>query len=159
MLIKDTRTARRILYYVVFILLCAALIFTSKLVRLAYGYYESSDWISVKAHLLHASIDTNTVSDPNTRVTHITHAPNVSYEYYYNDIRYTGNRATWVKVFDESDMFAKARLLKSRYENNKFIYVYIDPDSPTESVIYKEVDGGLLLTLFIPKNKKTLKSK
>jgi len=110
-------------------------------VRPALEWQGMKNWEKTTATLVMAELKSSTDSDGGT-----TYRATAEYQYEYGGRRYSGER---VSVFDMSDnigSFQKdlGRKLEKAYKKNKSVPVYVNPQSPGETVLNREMRWGML---------------
>lgn len=137
---KSSNSIKVIIIATAVIFACAGLIFARQWFLPLQGYLTSMAWVEVDATLLSASIDSQTVTDNQTRRVSINYAANVSYQYSFGAETYTAHRVSWSKVYDTGYWYHKAQNLQSKFARGEPIKVFLDPDSPQNVVIYRDVN-------------------
>ncbi len=105
-----------------------------------YDWQRMQSWDEVQARLTHARLIRS--SGEGT-----TYRPEVAYQYHYGGDLYYGERAAINTTSDNIGSFQQklGRRLQRNYRQKKMISIYVNPSSPKESVINRELRWGLLL--------------
>ena len=134
------KSARKGVYFVLFIVSLFVLIFSKIVIQRVSGSLNSSDWFQVDAKLLHASIEERQGTTSNSSRTKYTYySPKILYEYKVEDQFYTGNRVSWLKKFDDGYMLIKAKEFKYKYKYNELITIYVNPENHADSTVLRDV--------------------
>ena len=156
---KKLNSLKRVAVYCLLVLFFSSSYLTFLSVKMHLAEERAKSWALVSARLLKADVKKFATENTKGGTRSFTYRPDVIYEYYYNDTRYIGQRVSWVERYNDTDMLAKANTLIHKYTNDQPINIYINPNNPKESVIYRTKDtktwratlitGSVLWLLFL----------
>ncbi|MCJ8321327.1 MAG: DUF3592 domain-containing protein [Colwellia sp.] len=148
---KEIKKKRKILYTIMFFILCFVLISTNLVFKSLYGVYKSSDWITVDAVLLHAHIGERYSQNGNTKT--VSYTPKIRYQYNLGGRIYNDTKVSWTEKYNNSDMLSRARYFVSQFNAGKSIRIYVDPDNHADAVVYKNINwsrfSGIIIACLI----------
>ncbi|MGB5550642.1 MAG: DUF3592 domain-containing protein [Thermoanaerobaculia bacterium] len=102
-------------------------------------WYEARDWVETPAHILQADLEVNRGSDSTT------YQVTARYEYSWGNQTYTSERVGLSSGSDNVGSFHQDRHAElSRYQSSGDSFrCFVDPDDPTEVILYREMRWGL----------------
>ncbi|MDA3874151.1 MAG: DUF3592 domain-containing protein, partial [Kiritimatiellae bacterium] len=100
-----------------------------------------SEWPTVSARVLEAKLERNTSSDSNSE------RAVARYSYQWQGVAYEGNRVAISRSADNIGSFQKrkADTLKHALRNNGSISVHVNPDDPSDSILYPELRWEMIV--------------
>jgi hypothetical protein len=110
--------------------------------KTGYDALDRSAWPEVPCTVANFEVTANPNTDPPFQ-------PTIEYSYQWEGVTHTGNRL-WADEKGEDDYEDLAELIE-QHRNGEFTTCYVNPDTPTESVIIAgagDVWGGAVFTLF-----------
>jgi Protein of unknown function (DUF3592) len=110
-------------------------------------YQDSANWKTASGEVLSSEIEESTSTDSNG-TTSTTYRAAISYRYFVNDTEFTGDR---VRFGDDiySGSRSSAQETADKYSVGTQIDVLYDPDDPSNSVVERDLTGGLQAFLAI----------
>ncbi|NHZ73762.1 MAG: DUF3592 domain-containing protein, partial [Nitrospirae bacterium] len=102
-------------------------------------WYEARDWVETPAHILQADLEVNQGSDSTT------YQVTARYEYRWGNQTHTSERVGLSGGSDNVGSFHQDRHAElSRYQGSgESFRCFVDPDDPTEAILYREMRWGL----------------
>jgi hypothetical protein len=138
---KLTKTSRGLGCLILFALpfALAGLFVGSLAIRSLATWYEARDWVSTPAHILQTDLEVHQGSDSTT------YEVTALYQYEWLGQVYSGDRVSLSSGSDNVGSFHQDRHAElSRYQSSEEPFrCFVDPDSPTEALLFREMRWGL----------------
>lgn len=106
---------------------------------------NSKSWESTEGKITLSEIRTRSSSGTSNSIVYF---PSVKYDYYINNIKYTGNRISLLVDIKLSDISYAEKILEN-YKVNQTVAVFYNPNNPQEAVLDLEVKKASLLIYLV----------
>jgi hypothetical protein len=114
-------------------------------VRMVWGWYEASSWVETPARIIQTDLEVNSDSDGST------YKAVASYEYTWEGRTHVGRRVSLSPGADNIGSFhqdKQAELARYR-ESGESFRCFVDPDEPSNSILYREMRLGMFSFLIL----------